>query len=752
MNPNEHVTQCYLYQVKAPEDPFILINRNVSKKLLEIVPFGKDHFDFFSFIDFACFVSTKFYSGDVINGKYTYHIRIYHSNDPNCKEDSLFRIDFSKELTSINVSMKNGLERIRKYIIYQNGIPCIHFCDEDQIDNDGPLSHLLALNDTKTVFRYSQFKNTTLIVKVARFFASDKRYCPICIKTFFEQFQDEKTQRRKKKLSRTDNIKKMFQTIPGIVNVELQADKLGGYVIVDDNENRKSIQSISVAFPWAKTIFHQCQYLELDASFKGTSPYAYVIINCILNNESIPIGVTIGSGETNELYLLVAQICQKVEIDIQDWAAKPILSDMGAAIEHFCNELHARHYFCHRHLIEHFGSNSALVFFVRRLLNCYSYQKYLTIKEQIQTELNIYLYERKKQNKIESADFLLKINQITEMLNENEPDSLYGYHRWGLWVRAKEGVATCSNHSESLHHYVNQGLTNSYYTFPTQFSNLIEALLRHITNYENNKYNSQYRMIKSRIEYCESHIQNVKDSFNFMMIDNCDCEKGFFLSQLYGCCMRCEHEMLTPAKQIIKDIEKLSSIEITKELILSILHEIHPMSELNLDFISALSTKLHSTEIFADIEQLHIYNLIIELQQCFLFQKNKQIEIGPNFNVNVVKYNESDNQIEIKNTNKRICRHISPVDIEFDQFFWERNAKDNEGKYIKCQMGKVISEIESVYPELHINNKSYSICFDVYEDILADKTRNEQIDLIPEFRIQCWKNADIMMNQKIFFK
>ena len=118
----------------------------------------------------------------------------------------------------------------------------------------------------------------------------------------------------------------------------------------------------------------------MDASFRCLDPYCFCVLNGIHKNESYPIGLSVCPTELELLYQLFVNVGIMIGIDENDWQQKCLLSDMGTALIAFANNNCQFHYFCHRHIYEFFGSNSALYCFVSKLLKCYSIEEYDDIR------------------------------------------------------------------------------------------------------------------------------------------------------------------------------------------------------------------------------------------------------------------------------------------------------------------------------------------------------------------------------------
>lgn len=82
-------------------------------------------------------------------------------------------------------------------------------------------------------------------------------------------------------------------------------------------------------------------------------PYVYCITQGIIFNESIPLGITVTTTESSESFGLFFEHCDSQKK--LEWQTKAVLSDMGLALISFCQNHNLIQFFCHRHMIEHFG-------------------------------------------------------------------------------------------------------------------------------------------------------------------------------------------------------------------------------------------------------------------------------------------------------------------------------------------------------------------------------------------------------------
>ena len=97
--------------------------------------------------------------------------------------------------------------------------------------------------------------------------------------------------------------------------------------------------------------------IEWDTTFYAASPYALCIPCAIIQNAAIPLGFALGTSENSNLYSDMFDFLQ-AKSNIKD---VPILIDKGTSIISFAKTKKLEYYFCQRHIIENYGSNSKLL-------------------------------------------------------------------------------------------------------------------------------------------------------------------------------------------------------------------------------------------------------------------------------------------------------------------------------------------------------------------------------------------------------
>ncbi|KAK8853762.1 hypothetical protein M9Y10_016305 [Tritrichomonas musculus] len=329
------------------------------------------------------------------------------------------------------------------------------------------------------------------------------------------------------------------------------------YRILLKNQNQENeVRYLSIVFPWSLDALYKSHYLQFDASFHAMKPYAYSITHGIIFNESVPLSIILAPTESEELYQMIINHFNELSKNKFSWNSLPVLSDMGTSIKSVCKKNSIKQVFCHRHILEHFGSATVLAIFCNRLLSSYSFHEYLQISMNVKCELDEFIKEKKKLGKL-SIDFLSKVNDLQVMLDgENgDQESNYYYTKWAIWVRREFHICRCSNHMESFHGVLNRslGLQSS---FKKKFSNLIETTLLHLCNLSKRFGSSIIRKLNSLKEMISKKFSNFGFDVMSLCCTACDCEEDIYNSMIFGCEIRCQHQMLLPARDILEKLIK----------------------------------------------------------------------------------------------------------------------------------------------------------------------------------------------------
>ena len=597
------------------------------------------------------------------------------------------------------------------------------------------LSNVIDFNPFEITMKNSMQK--TFLIEISNYYLHGKHNCPEIIKNFF---QNQIQMVPVNPLKKFDSIENILSYCPGFIKLCYQ--KL--------NDGQTIVKTISIIFPWWKMI-HDFQYIELDASFKAVKPLVFCIGQGIINNESYPFSITIAPTESTLLYDMIFEHITEISPENINWSEKPILSDMGLALKSVCEKWRLTQFLCHRHIIEHFGSSGILGILCCRLLKCYSFEKYDQIRIEIGYLLDAYIEEKKKQNNFDH-ECQRKVEDLRIMLDgENgDPNSNYFIFKWALWIRKDYSVGRCSNHNESLHGVINR-TTKSQFKFETELRNLIYQTLAHCTGLQHRKGKSIKRKMCRYKEIITSFLSQspTNDIFNFCK-ENCNCQEADFNEKIYGIRIPCIHQILTPAKEILENmISKIIKNDgnTINGIVSSILDQPY--------FMSKTKTNENQIAYFMNLPQPKLPKedlilLISELKKCFCvpIPDCPDIEFDWNSNHLQIMIEESmDEPTHINDQNPKSTFHnllFKEIDFEF------ADLNINHDNIAKKVLIETCSEIRNVYPTIMTVEMAIEICYEAFETLLfkQDKT----IDDIVQFKISCWKKADIATNSNKFFK
>lgn len=215
-----------------------------------------------------------------------------------------------------------------------------------------------------------------------------------------------------------------------------------------ENGSEHAIQFLNFLFPWSISACKHIRYLEIDCSF-CLKPYVFSILMGIIDNESVPLSFTIGPSEKAEIYQIAFDELKNHGANLINI---PILSDMGTAIEKFCNENNLKlHFYCWRHIIESFGAKTFVSLIVRWILKCNTYDEFETSLIEAFLDLIILKVDDttiSKFSRFVGFDYDIEKNVISKNTNFDN------IKKWAIWERFAYSVSTCSNHIESMHRIV----------------------------------------------------------------------------------------------------------------------------------------------------------------------------------------------------------------------------------------------------------------------------------------------------------
>jgi hypothetical protein len=255
-------------------------------------------------------------------------------------------------------------------------------------------------------------------------------------------------------------IEAALHLLPGWVRVWTTQNTARRVPALNDHAN---VFGLTWVLPWAIHILTEliATCAITDATFRIMKPYACEILNLVIANETIPIAISVFPTETEESYV---RMYDHVEEILTAHHANPnlltnlrLVSDQHPSLRALVNKKKLVWKFCHRHLIENAGAGSTIGEFVRRLLECSSYEEAL----RVQRVINIEIEETKRlyHRDIRSNTAYSKLQAYFDDLEDPRSPHLA---MWARWERL--GCPTTTNGAESVHAKLNRevGLTRSF--------------------------------------------------------------------------------------------------------------------------------------------------------------------------------------------------------------------------------------------------------------------------------------------------
>lgn len=301
----------------------------------------------------------------------------------------------------------------------------------------------------------------------------------------------------------------------------------------------KRVYSLVYIDSRANYVINDCNYIELDCTFYSLRPYTVCIPFAIICNESLPLGISLGTTEKSTIFSEFYNLLIKVYPDI-NIAQKPVLSDEGSALKCFVRTFGEEnkkiiHFFCFRHILEKFGSGTLLGGAIKALIFSYSKEEFMKNwckqKAIIESELARF------PDKIEAFKTFFKCTYSKGKLstpNIDEIDQL-------IWNRKKYCVATCSNHCEGSHAKFNSECREF-----RKVEKRFDILMKHI-NMRYETYQNCRNLNAKILEY--RNIFNEFDEDKKSLYANSICTSPIcksrieFYTALYGVPFTCPHNI-----------------------------------------------------------------------------------------------------------------------------------------------------------------------------------------------------------------
>ena len=283
--------------------------------------------------------------------------------------------------------------------------------------------------------------------------------------------------------------------------------------------------------PWALAAKDKCNHFQVDASFKGSAPYAYYVPQAVIANRGLACGLVIAPTERTELYSAFDDLFGTT-------FGVPIVSDLGRAIEAYVNGTGLPHYFCHRHLLEIIGSSSYGAHLFGALLHAKSADNLSAMLPQFAADVaafaNSGLICPSTVTKFENYLGTKFMRTDSGLSGDIDGLDMGKIEKWVLYARG--GCATCSNQAEAFHKGVNTKVRKDA-TFMVKLRNLVTCI-------QENKQTLNGRItdgIRLEQDHMAKTLQNLETAgVKFEKRDVCDCQhntRNGLLYQTDGFCM-----------------------------------------------------------------------------------------------------------------------------------------------------------------------------------------------------------------------
>ena len=382
---------------------------------------------------------------------------------------------------------------------------------------------------------FDQTKNRTHPYRVIGKMLYKNSFCSNLIKKSLESKIFSPSQLRKiiDAKNNNDNLNNFLNSIGGLVQIRLYNKLFNSNKLLIYND--ACIQSLSWIAPWCIDILKfaintKCSYFQIDASFLALDPYVYCTPIIIIQNASLPLGLVLGPSEHQNLFL---DFFNFLELFFANYNIFPVLSDQGSAIITFCKIKNIKQFFCYRHILEKFGSQSILAIYARMLLFTTKIEIYEKKLDQVLSDVNLLI-----QNHVISEKQIHKFIDHFNLKYENGillRNEIIDFES-SLWNRAMLGISTCSNHIERFHRTLNER-TSKNQNILRRLSNVVNVIKEHYSTFP------QRSRIQAKKTLIKLKKTAIKKRFNS---DKCDCGWDFVYSNRFGIeGFPCEHTALS---------------------------------------------------------------------------------------------------------------------------------------------------------------------------------------------------------------
>jgi len=294
--------------------------------------------------------------------------------------------------------------------------------------------------------------------------------------------------------------------------------------------------------PFSKSIIQsgQSKAIEWDSTFNCCAPYCLCIPNAIQSNTSLPLGISIGYGETAEFYIdTYNEILKNTDCIL---SSVPILVDMGISLQSFAKTKNLKVYYCQRHIHEYFGSNSTIGPIIQIILNIDSAKLRDIVFQEIEFYLKTIASQNKSYQDLIKALLRMGLNFFENRISISDSSKFQSFINDD---RKTDGVPTTTNHIESIHGHLNEDTSRRKCLF-TVLRKLTNYCIKCVKNFNKNVKRNYFRRIKRVLDLYSMFPSDVIDqeiiSYN-TNLKGCLCGKSYNGSSLFKSSIPCIHQI-----------------------------------------------------------------------------------------------------------------------------------------------------------------------------------------------------------------
>ena len=755
----------FLFQLQDPTEIRELVGHTKARKQIKLIPKGRSKFDFLSLLDLCEFLNDGYFATSIRSGTNgnaifcIYNRKRFPKDYQSCKGEKLtdtwsFQININMSSFNLSVSIRQNL-------------------DDFIFDSNSELMPIIKLKRPSANRIARSLAQDSPMNRLSAFCVDKRHQIPQCIANYFRRLAKAKAHTDSNARNQYEELEELLQACPGNVHVE--------YLYETNDKNEKvivGVNKMSIVFPWATKQLLQAQYLELDASFKAAKPMTYCVAQGIIHNESIPLSISITESESNELYNMVFKRFEDVlEKELKDgkilntnsnkiqsngsgklsinWSEFTVLSDMGLALCSCCKLRKILHFFCHRHIIEHFGSSSPLGIFATKILACFSEESCRDIIAEVTEQLLEYTKSYIKINKSIPSSLSNKIYDLITMLelDEGDPTSNYYYERWATWFRLLFHVTRCSNHSESLHSVLNRTISSN---FVTRVENLITGVLNHYSLLKDRFGKSINRKVNDTLDYIIKKLEDPDfDVFSYVKDFECKCGEDKYNETIFGSYIPCRHRILNKAFPDLVKLHGLLQANNCKLPFNACLREILS----NSCSIRLLITRMFPEQMLSEDLNNALTECIKKIISSFKFPKPNSIQLDDidfsynEYHATFIPVKPSDKPETASEQSVPPIRLNEEVELVFD-------VREDQPLYEKRALRlyyETVHEIKRFYPQIKdpgmiCLNKFLKEVWNLIENREELQGGQPMLQLFAKYKIQCWELADAHQHSHKFFK